>query len=212
MPLLLSTPRVSRLAEDLARLAALPRERSLPLSDLAGGGTERGFALALLLVTLPFVLPFPTLGMSTPVGLAVAVAAASLILGRKASLPPGLGTLEVRPWLLAKLLTALSRATALAAPFVRPRLGILVSGTPMRSVLGVSLLVSAVVLALPVPLPLSNFFPAAAILLLAAGMIEDDGLLVLAGHFACAAVCAVVYGSWALVMALGERALLVIAE
>src|SRR5687768_14372119 len=128
MPLLLPSPRVSRLGEDLARLAALPRERTLCLSDLAGGGTERGFALALLLVTLPFVLPFPTLGMSTPVGLAVAAAAASMVLGRKASLPPALGTLEVRPWLLAKPLGTLSRATALFAPFVRPRLGGLISG------------------------------------------------------------------------------------
>lgn len=211
MPLLLPSPRVCRLAEDLARLSALSREQALPLSELAGRGTERGFALALLLVTLPFVLPFPTLGMSTPVGLAVAMASASLLLGRTPVLPARLGTLEVRPWLLGRLLATLSRAIAVAGPFVRPRLGLLLRPAPMRCALGVSLLVSAVVLALPVPLPLSNFFPAAAILLLAAGIIESDGLLVLAGHCACAAVCAVVYGSWQLVTALGERAIRIVA-
>ena len=65
----------------------------------------------------------------------------------------------------------------------------------MRIPLGVSLFVAAVVLGLPIPLPLSNFFPAVAILLLAVGVLEGDGLLVAAGHGATLAVCAIAGGT-----------------
>lgn len=75
----------------------------------------------------------------------------------------------------------------------------------MRIALGLSLFTAAVVLGLPIPLPLSNFFPAVAIILLAVGVLEGDGLLVLAGHAATLAVCAIVGASFTTVIALGAR-------
>ena len=148
-----------------------------------------GFALVLLLATFPFVLPFPTLGLATPVGFALALAALGLVVGRPAALPASLGALEIGPKALARATAVVSRATWLLARVARPRLPFMMARV-MRIALGLSLFTAAVVLGLPIPLPLSNFFPAVAIILLAAGMIEGDGLLVLAGHVATLAVCA----------------------
>jgi hypothetical protein len=44
-----------------------------------------------------------------------------------------------------------------------------------------------VALLLPLPIPLTNTFPAWAILLVACGLLERDGLFVLAGHVVFAA-------------------------
>jgi hypothetical protein len=192
------------LTADLARVCAASHAAPLRLSDVLSSADDRGFALVLLLATFPFVLPFPTLGLATPVGFALALAAFGLVLGRPAVLPSTLGALEIGPAALARASAIVSRATWVLARVTRPRLPFML-GRAMRIALGLSLFVAALVLGLPIPLPLSNFFPAVAILLLATGMLEGDGLLVLAGHVATFVVCAVVAASCTTVVALGAR-------
>jgi hypothetical protein len=198
-----------RLTADLARVCAASHAGPLRLSEVLSAADDRGFALVLLLATFPFVLPFPTLGMATPIGFALALAAFSLVLGRPAALPASLGALEIGPALLARAAAVVSRAGWVLAKVTRPRMPFML-GAPrpcsmMRVGLGLSLCTAAVVLGLPIPLPLSNFFPAVAIILLAAGMLEGDGLLVLAGHVATVVVCAVVGVSCTTVLAVGAR-------
>ena len=179
------------------------------LSELIGAADDRGFALVLLVATLPFVLPFPTLGLATPVGFALAAAALGLVAGRRAALPAALGAIEIRPAAMDRVHAVASRAGRLFARLTRPRLAFMLGGRAgaMRIALGVSLFVAAVVLGLPIPLPLSNFFPASAILLLAAGVLEEDGLLVLFGHVATLTVCAVVALSSTAALAVAGRLL-----
>ena len=202
MPLLPIETRRLRVTEDLARVRAASLLGPVRLDDVAAG--DRGFALVLLLLTIPFVLPFPTLGLATPVGFALALAALGLVGGRPARLPRRLGAMAIGGAALDRVHGAAGRLSAVLARVARPRLRVVLG---LRSALGVSLFTSAVVLGLPIPLPLSNFFPAVAILLLAAGMLEEDGLLVLAGHAATAVVCAVVAGSGTAAWAAGTRVL-----
>jgi hypothetical protein len=206
VPLLATDGPRLRLTADLARVCAASHAGPLRLSEVLSSADDRGFALVLLLSTFPFVLPFPTLGLATPVGFALALAALGLVIGRPASLPPFLGALEIGPAALARAAAVVSRATWVLSRVTRPRMPFMM-GRVMRIALGLSLFTAAVVLGLPIPLPLSNFFPAVAILLLAAGMLEGDGLLVLAGHVATLAVCAVVGVSCTTVVALGARVL-----
>jgi hypothetical protein len=184
-------------------VCAASRSGPLRLSEVLSAD-DRGFALVLLLATFPFVLPFPTLGLATPIGFALALAALGLVLGRPAALPAALGALEIGPAAVARAAAVVSRAEWVLARVTRPRMPFMMA-SGLRIALGVSLFTAAVVLGLPIPLPLSNFFPAAAIILLAAGVLEGDGLLVLAGHVATLVVCAIVAASGATVVALGAR-------
>jgi hypothetical protein len=192
-----------RMGEDVQRLVAAAQGRSLAVGHVVTLLDDRGWALAVLLLTVPFVLPLPTMGMALPVGLLLALTAVGVALGR----PPALPGILSRRRIAYPALTALSRAVdkiARRGPLARPRLRVMTTG-PLLSALGASLFCAALVLALPLPLPMSNFFPAVAILLLAAGMLEGDGLLVLAGHGATLAVCAVVAASGTTVLAVGSR-------
>lgn len=204
MPLLTTDGPRLRLTADLARVCAASHTGPLRLSEVLSAADDRGFALVLLLATFPFVLPFPTLGLATPVGFALALAALGLVMGRPAALPASLGALEIGPAALHRAAAVVSRATWVLARLTRPRMPFML-GRGMRIALGLSLFTAAVVLGLPIPLPLSNFFPAVAIILLAAGVLEGDGLLVLAGHVATLAVCAVVGVSGTTALALGAR-------
>src|SRR5438477_654021 len=77
-----------RLAEDLARLTALADGQPLPIGRVLATMEERGYALAFLLLAFPFVLPIPSLGMSAPIGLCLALASLTLIRGGQPSVPP----------------------------------------------------------------------------------------------------------------------------
>lgn len=59
----------------------------------------------------------------------------------------------------------------------------------MLRLIGFGIVIAGVGLMLPLPIPFSNSIPAWAVVLLAVGMMEKDGLCVLLGHLA-------VVGSW----------------
>jgi len=190
----------SRLADDVARLTALADGQALPIGRVVATMEERGYALAFLLLAFPFVLPIPSLGMSGPIGFFLALASLTLVRGGRPSVPLFLERRAIAYPALKALAAAVARTRRVSARILRPRLGALTQG-PGRALVGLSLCCAAVILALPIPLPLSNFFPAAAILLLAVGLLEGDGLFVLAGHAATASLCLGLYLAWGTAMA-----------
>jgi hypothetical protein len=195
----------ARLADDLARLLELADGRGLPVAHAVMAMEDRGYAFGVLLLVFPFVLPIPSLGMALPIGTFLAMAGLVLARGGTPSLPGFLQRREIAYPALRALAGAAGRAKSLGG-VLRPRLAGLTSG-PARAAVGLSLFCAASILALPIPLPLSNFFPAVAILLLAVGLIEGDGVLVLAGHTATLALCGGLYLAWGVARLGLERAL-----
>ena len=183
----------ARLAEDLARLLELANGRALPVAHAVMAMEDRGYAFGVLLLVFPFVLPIPSLGMALPIGTFLAMAGLVLARGGTPSLPGFLQRRQIAYPALRALAGAAARARGIGG--LRPRLARLTSG-PARAAAGLSLFCAAFILALPIPLPLSNFFPAVAIVLLAVGLIEGDGMLVLAGHTATLALCGGLYFAW----------------
>jgi len=174
---------------------ALADGRALPIARVMSAMDDRGYALALLFLAFPFVLPIPSLGMSAPVGFFLALTGLALARGGTPSLPPFLERREIAYPALKAIASAMARMRRVSGRIVRPRLGPVTSG-PARAAIGLSLCGAAVILALPIPLPLSNFFPAAAILMLALGLLEGDGLMVMAGHAATLGLCVGLYLAW----------------
>jgi hypothetical protein len=66
--------------------------------------------------------------------------------------------------------------------FVRPRLALLHAEPDMLRLIGLGIVIAGLGLMLPLPIPFSNSIPAWAVVLLAIGMIEREGLCVLLGH------------------------------
>jgi hypothetical protein len=65
---------------------------------------------------------------------------------------------------------------------LRPRLTFLTDTPLLVQLHAVLMLLAALALLLPLPIPFSNSFPAWAILLMAAGLLERDGLFILAAY------------------------------
>ena len=174
----------SRLSADLAALRDHSAGKSLTVGELEQALRGRGFAMLLLLLALPFCfIPIP--GLSTPFGIAVFLIGMRIAAGQKPWLPAFVLRKSIPPERLAKVLAGGIRFARAMEKCVRPRMHFLQRWPGMMNLIGLGIASGGLLLSLPLPplIPFSNTIPAVAVLLLTAGMIERDGLLVLIGHF-----------------------------
>lgn len=166
------------ISERLADLAeSAPGER-VSLGWILDQLHERAFGLFLLVLALPCCIPF-LYGIPQVVSVPLVFVAAQIVAGRHV------------PWLPAKLRTREVTATGLAdlsdraGPWLRriealskPRLSLL-TRTPLDRVIGLALLLFSA--SIMVPLPGTNTVPGFAVVLVAMGLLQRDGILVILG-------------------------------
>ena len=165
------------------------RER-ISIGDLLAALGDRALAALLFVFAVPNVLPVPP-GTSTILGAPLVFLAAQLAFGRQPWLPAFIADRTMTRADFAALVRRIGPWLARAERLLRPR-AIALAQPPMEYLVGLVCLLLAVVLVLPVPL--GNMLPALAISLLALGILERDGLWILAGLVAAAASAAVVSG------------------
>jgi hypothetical protein len=171
----------SQLSTDLEILQARVKGKSLTFAELKQALKGRGSAMLLILLALPFCfLPIP--GLSTPFGIAICLIGACLLIGREPWLPRFIMHRRLSPTRLTQLLTGAVKIARQLEKFVRPRLPFLHTGPGMLQLIGLAIVIAGLGLMLPLPIPFSNHLPAWAVVLLAIGMMEKDGLCVLLGH------------------------------
>ncbi len=182
------SPAVARkLSDELALILREFEVETVTLREVMGVLDGRGYVLLLLLLALPFCTPIPLPGLSTPFGLVIALIALRLMLGRKPWLPSRLLDTSLSPRFFAKVFSAARKILRGFEYFLRPRLRWLTHLATLRQVHAAPMLISALLLLLPLPIPFSNTLPAWTILLIAAGLLERDGLFILSGYlvFVC---------------------------
>jgi hypothetical protein len=141
-----------------------------------------GHPLVILFICLPFLQPIPLVGLSTPMGLLMALVAILHGLNRPAWIPERWKDKKLSGMVLIKTFLVAEKAFARIELFVRPRLTPL-ARNPFFHWLNVFLIVlNGVLLALPLPVPFSNMIPAWTIAILALGQLEEDGLVILLGY------------------------------
>jgi hypothetical protein len=176
-----STPAPSRLSAELEALRARTQGRSLTVGDLHRALHARGPALLLILLALPFcVIAIP--GLPMPFGLAIGFIGACLTLGREPRLPRFFLQRRLPPERVGPLLAGAARVARRLEGLVRPRWAFLHAGPGMARLAGLGIALAGLGLMLPLPIPFSNALPAWAVVLLAMGLMEQDGLFVLLGH------------------------------
>jgi hypothetical protein len=68
---------------------------------------------------------------------------------------------------------------------LRPRVLWLTGSPTLLQIHAMPIVLCAVLLLLPLPIPFSNIIPAFSVLLISAGLLERDGLFILGGYVAC---------------------------
>ena len=171
----------SHLSTDLATLHARVKDTPLTLGELKHALKGRGSAMLLILLALPFCfVAIP--GLSMPFGIAISSIGACLVIGREPWLPRFVMNRRLSSARSDQLLVGAIKVARRLEKFVRPRLSFLHAGPGMLRLIGFGIVIAGVGLMLPLPIPFSNSIPAWAVVLLAVGMMEKDGLCVLLGH------------------------------
>ncbi|MEX0311958.1 MAG: exopolysaccharide biosynthesis protein [Tateyamaria sp.] len=166
------------ISDKLAQLAADSDGEAVSLFSILQQLHERAFGLFLLVLALPCCIPF-LYGIPQIVAMPLMFVSAQILLGRRVPWLPtklgtrtisaeGLNTLAQRsaPWLKRIEAVSKPRLAALTLP-------------PADRVIGFALvLFSASIL---VPLPGTNTVPGFAVVLVAMGLLQRDGILVLVG-------------------------------
>jgi hypothetical protein len=171
-----------KLSQELAGLQARFAERPVTLREVILVLRGRAYDLLLILLALPFCTPIPLPGLSTPLGLVIAILALRLALGQHPWLPEKLQDKRLPPGFFGKLIAAATGVIRLLEKLLRPRLAPLTDHGWLRQLHAVTMVIAAVVLLLPLPIPLTNTFPGWVILLIASGLMERDGAAIAAGY------------------------------
>ena len=161
----------------LRQLAAEPGRERVSVQDLFEALGDRALAALLFVFAVPNVVPSPP-GLSTVLGVPLLFLSGQMLLGRAAWLPAFVARRSMAredfEALVSRMLPWLERAEKL----LKPRFSGLAL-PPMEYLVGLVCLILAVILVLPIPL--GNIPPAFAIALMALGVLERDGVWVLAG-------------------------------
>lgn len=172
---------VSQRLRSLVR--SMPRT-GITLSELIHRVGSDGLLILVALLTLVFLIPVSIPGVSTVFGAAILLISVSRLFRRKLWIPSTLehrviGTRKLRP-LLRKALSWLKKIETVSRP---NRMGWLAADGAVGTLNSLALILGAVLLMMPFGLiPFSNTFPAVAILFLAIGLLQKDGVSVLLGH------------------------------
>lgn len=179
-----------KLSDDLALILREFEVETVTLRETLAVLHGRGYVLLVMLLALPFSTPIPLPGLSTPFGFIIALIGARLALGQKPWLPQRLLDTRLPPKLFAKVFAAARVLLRGFEYFMRPRLLWVTRSTKLQQLHAVPILLNAIMLLLPLPIPFSNILPAFSILLLAAGLLERDGIFIITGYVAFVLACA----------------------
>ncbi len=183
-----------RLSDALRRLLAEAAGRPLRIREMIGILRGRGLQMMVIVLCLPFLSPVTIPGISLPFGMAIALCGLRIAFGHKPWLPRFILEREVSHHALERMVHFGCAIYGKIERIVRPRCGFLFSGPGMGSLIGLGIAVAGILLSLPIPppFPLTNTLPGFAIIFLALGLMERDGVLILFGYFLTAFAAAYV--------------------
>ena len=190
----------ARTSEVLRDLAYSGGER-VTFGEILANLRQRAVGFAMLIFSLPCALPMPP-GIPPVCGAALAIIALNLIaLRRNLWMPRAITQKSIARSDLRRVVDRMLPLLERLERICRPRLQIFTA--PLARVLvGAVVLVLGVIMILPIPL-IGNMPPGAAAAVIAVGITERDGVVVLVGLLgATAAIVIAVAATWAILLAI----------
>jgi len=146
------------------------------------GFGEGGFALFLAIFALPVALPLPALGIASIIAIPLLFLSVQLVLGFNAPwVPNWIGRKKIRMETLKKAIDMVTPILKKIERFLRPRISFLSTRTGEK-LIGLFCVICSISVALP--FPFTNTLPSIGIVIMAIGLLERDGIVIISGMLA----------------------------
>src|ERR1700693_879294 len=185
--------KTTRLSEDLKKILEVAGGKPVTFEKLILSLHGRASNILIIILSLPFCTPFIDIlftGLSTVFGMVVMFMGAGMMLGKQTWVPKKYLHREIPYASLEKTIKRLLSWSVKLETIIHPRFFFLNQWAVFKIVNGAAITLLAFLLALPLPIPLTNFLPAISIVILAAGLVEEDGLFILGGYLMSAVTAA----------------------
>jgi hypothetical protein len=176
------------LSESLIRIVKNSSQTErITLNDLLGRTDGRGLYLVVILLALPFIVPVSIPGVSTVLGLSIALLSFKLAFGAQPRLPNFMGNRHISPQMERRVIKGSVKFLRFVEKLVKPRRTPWMTTRPARFANAVLMTSMGLFLAMPFPPlpPFTNSLPCYSIILLAASMMEEDGVTIWIAYAVC---------------------------
>jgi hypothetical protein len=155
-------------------------EESISLKETIETLGERVFGISILLFCIPNCVPIPNFaGLSAFTGIPIGIIGLHMMVGKSHLwLPASLGNKQFSTHRFGRMLKRAVPTIQKTEVLLHPRLRMM-SGQTMQRLLGVVFVILATIMSLPIPF--GNFMPGLAMALIAIGLIERDGVIIVIG-------------------------------
>jgi hypothetical protein len=154
------------------------------IADLLG---DTGQAILLVLFSFPFCQPLQIPGFSTPFGIIISLIGIRMTFGGKLWMPQFIGKKKISYHNLEKIVHLTIKAVKKLHFLLAARLDYLVQNPCFHCLNGALIALFGLLLALPLPIPLTNLLSAYPLLAFGLGILWKDGLFILIAYFLCIA-------------------------
>tara|TARA_Y100001935_G_C17289190_1_gene502232 strand:+ start:794 stop:1453 length:660 start_codon:yes stop_codon:yes gene_type:complete len=168
-------------SKDLRLIMDANPGKNINIASILQGLDYRSHGIIVMILSLPFVIPMPIMGLSTLFGSVMMISAISIMSGLSPWIPKKWRGKTVPRETMESLILKSEKVATKIERFVKPRFLLFSKSWIWIRIHGLMILVAAFILALPSP-PGGNVLPGAATFVLALGLVEEDGIVLILGY------------------------------
>jgi len=169
-------------SETLKKIGQKHKNGKTKISELMNDFHENGILLAMVFFALPVAVPLPyPPGFTTIMGVPLIILSIQMLVGsKKVRLPEKVNHYELKNSTLKAISDKIVPIIEAIEKYIKPRLSFARS-VYCEQFVGLICLIAAISIALPIPL--TNAIPALGITIMALGLLNRDGIIIIAGFF-----------------------------
>lgn len=181
------------LLHELQILKGLASAEEVTLGKVIEILAGKGHAILIILFCLPFCQPIQIPGFSTPFGLLIALIGMRIAFGHSPWLPQWILNKKISSHTLNKILDVGIKVAKGLKKFLKTRQTWLIHTPTFHIAHGLTIAVLGILLALPLPIPLSNLLAGWPLLAFGLGLLEEDGIAIIVAYV-LAGIALIVFG------------------
>lgn len=158
------------------------RASKISLQEILEIFSGKGIYFLIILLLLPFCLPIPLPGLSTPFGILITLISLRLLFRRHVYYPKWLLSKKISSKLAKKIASKLEKLFLFFEKFSKQRALFFIEPSLMKVVHALFFCCGGLLLALPLPIPMTNIIIAWPMVVVAFGISQEDGWIASIGY------------------------------